>query len=483
MTFDKQFSKLVNQYEGTPRLQQEAVFKKSKKIKYLFTVPMFTVFYKTEGGNFTDEDIEDFKNNNESRLKEVFAKARNDIGKMGFPSMHANVVIDNINRHANAWATAHSKRKYMTIFWKENPNWIMGDDSDFYNEFSKMIVHEWAHLYMFNHSKAFKKVVLDYYNELRKEGEPSIKITDRETPTLYQEISNTTFAQLKKFIDSIKQISPFWSDAAKKYIFINNKLTPEIYDITLEHNLITNATLKKPVTLESLSTRNTIVKNPGDTVRVQKLASKFAIMAYDERDRRYEILVDYDKIADYLEEDPNVLFKNAQIDEYNKNNVNLDDQALKVQIAEEIKRHMMTFFGIMELNLKIRLGTEFKENVAVYLVLQYLKYLKKYTKFLNSDEIYDYLWMNNKFKPKDFSFEKKIRELLIAKKEKEIAENPVIQGEELLPIRKQMAQLVKWVRAYGMTNDDELWATGIEDFFKLPYKHRQRIVNMMMKGG
>ena len=43
--------------------------------------------------------------------KEVFAKARNDNGKMGFPSMHANVVIDNINRDPNAWGRAHSKRK------------------------------------------------------------------------------------------------------------------------------------------------------------------------------------------------------------------------------------------------------------------------------------------------------------------------------------------------------------------------------------
>ena len=33
-----------------------------------------------------------------------------------------------------------------------------------------------------------------------------------------------------------------------------------------------------------------------------------------------------------------------------------------------------------------------------------------------------------------------------------------------------------------MSNDDELWATGVEKFFKLPPEYRKVIINMIMSG-
>jgi hypothetical protein len=52
-------------------------------------------------------------------------------------------------------------------------------------------------------------------------------------------------------------------------------------------------------------------------------------------------------------------------------------------------------------------------------------------------------------------------------------------GDKKSPYREEMKDLVKWVDSYGMANDDELWATGVEDFLKLPPTHRKSILKLM----
>lgn len=44
---------------------------------------------------------------------------------------------------------------------------------------------------------------------------------------------------------------------------------------------------------------------------------------------------------------------------------------------------------------------------------------------------------------------------------------------------EKLADMVKWSRGYGMKNMDELWATGVEDFSKLPREHQKRILSLM----
>ena len=50
-------------------------------------------------------------------------------------------------------------------------------------------------------------------------------------------------------------------------------------------------------------------------------------------------------------------------------------------------------------------------------------------------------------------------------------------------IRKQLLPLVKWSRDYGLSNEDELWATGVEDFVKLPMEHKKAILDLMRVTG
>jgi len=48
----------------------------------------------------------------------------------------------------------------------------------------------------------------------------------------------------------------------------------------------------------------------------------------------------------------------------------------------------------------------------------------------------------------------------------------------------ELTKLVQWTRSYGLTNHHETWATGIDDFEKLPPYHRQRILQLMqVRGG
>jgi hypothetical protein len=54
-----------------------------------------------------------------------------------------------------------------------------------------------------------------------------------------------------------------------------------------------------------------------------------------------------------------------------------------------------------------------------------------------------------------------------------------LAGKEQSPFREQMKDLVKWVDSYGMSNNDELWATGVEEFLKLPSNHKKAILKLM----
>jgi hypothetical protein len=46
-------------------------------------------------------------------------------------------------------------------------------------------------------------------------------------------------------------------------------------------------------------------------------------------------------------------------------------------------------------------------------------------------------------------------------------------------IRVFLRDINNWPNEYGMSNNDELWATGIEHFSKLPPEHRKTIIKLM----
>ena len=56
-------------------------------------------------------------------------------------------------------------------------------------------------------------------------------------------------------------------------------------------------------------------------------------------------------------------------------------------------------------------------------------------------------------------------------------------GKSYEPHRNTMKELNNWVNSYGMSNNDEMWATAVEMFFKLPMEYRKVIIGMIMNGG
>lgn len=134
----------------------EVKFRKSNKYIHLADLPMFSIYIDKE---LSQEKLEEFKKSNHVN---EFTKARNTIHKIGFPSMHANVVITDLSKDVNpitgggvaGWAS--SWKRYMQL----DPLQVV----------DSVIVHEWAHLWMDNNGKEFINAVQVFYSYLQKKA-------------------------------------------------------------------------------------------------------------------------------------------------------------------------------------------------------------------------------------------------------------------------------------------------------------------------
>jgi hypothetical protein len=145
-------------------------FRKSAVLEHQYDIPMFSVFIKKDLLNdptYIDEEVR--LNVKSKRIKHVFELARNYIHKLGFPSMHSNVVVADLSKVKNqntgkssvaVGGAAYEKGKYMEVDY----NSLV--DSPYYA--TQIIIHEWAHLWMFNNSSNFKKAVKQHYDHILK---------------------------------------------------------------------------------------------------------------------------------------------------------------------------------------------------------------------------------------------------------------------------------------------------------------------------
>jgi predicted SprT family Zn-dependent metalloprotease len=138
---------------------------------------MFSVF---ADNTLPEETITALKDSS-SQLKSYLQQARTKIHQFGFPSMHANIVIKDLSEHVNqntgekgdAAGLAHSKGKYMTLGLK-----YALEPTDYTQT---VIIHEWAHLWMFNNSEGFKTAVREYYNKILNTSRTKITPGDVST--------------------------------------------------------------------------------------------------------------------------------------------------------------------------------------------------------------------------------------------------------------------------------------------------------------
>lgn len=192
-------------------LIEGGTFRSSQKNIHMMDLPMFSLFYdKTLGGTFNM-----FASTMDNELSNIFQQARARIQKMGFPSMHANVVFKNLNKAAEmrfrktrTVGTAHGnpkhKRKSKEDEGKASLRY-MELDADFiydldnpseYERLISVIVHEWAHLWMFQNTKTFRNAVMEFYNQLYQQYSPDAKpikfILDKQTKENVAKLVNWT---------------------------------------------------------------------------------------------------------------------------------------------------------------------------------------------------------------------------------------------------------------------------------------------------
>jgi hypothetical protein len=192
-------------------LNEGGLFRSSLKNIHMIDLPMFSLFYdKTLGGTFNM-----FASTMDDELRNIFQQARTRIQKMGFPSMHVNVVFKNLNKAAEmrvrktrTVGIAHGNPKYRKKFKEDGGKTslrYMELDADFiydlddpseYERLISAIVHEWAHLWMFQNTKTFRSAVMTFYNDLYKQYDPSTNsikfILDKQTKDNVAKLVNWT---------------------------------------------------------------------------------------------------------------------------------------------------------------------------------------------------------------------------------------------------------------------------------------------------
>jgi hypothetical protein len=145
----------------------EAKFRKSKYNTHYKDFPMFSLFYENDLSSrlgISEEELRNTLDTNLPKITEILGNAKNEIGRMGFPSMHANVVLSDLSKIKNpntggsVGGIALPSRRYMKLDYKN----FMG-----LNLFSKeLVVHEWAHLWMMGNSKAFREAIFQAYRKV-----------------------------------------------------------------------------------------------------------------------------------------------------------------------------------------------------------------------------------------------------------------------------------------------------------------------------
>ena len=404
---------------------QEAKFRKSKKVAHLADVPMFSIF--------VDADIvhriphkETFINN----ITEGCKAARKRITKMGFPAMKTNIVIKDLakrkNQNTGGGVAGYAQRKgnYMAIDGKYTAE-------NNHEELVDIIVHEWAHLWMFNNSKGFKKAIMDYYQLLKGYSDEGEKPSKWDEPESYTDHANYGYKQEdavwthvnKQFYNLIKwrwaelaggafpDPDDMWDSTVDSWEDFENKARGNIYSMLhkVYGILLDNDSPPPP--------------------EIDKMADKYIMPALPE-------------VEKYL----NKKLENFKYD--------VKDAVEETgRPPHEVAHELMYNDDLADLGM----GTTDENYQKIYNVI---------------GRIYPRVDLPERF---TYSADQVIQ----ARKRKFAHKHEDFAGKRFNKTREDAARLVRWSRAYGMSNDDELWATGIEHFMKLPKDHKAKIMQLM----
>jgi len=350
---------------------------------------MFSVFYENSLASsigLTDAELAHKLKVNLGRIGQLLADAKRDIGAIGFPSMHCNLIIANLQdvenfntglKQGGVGGTAFRSRRYMKIDYESLMYFSEGT--------KKIIVHEWAHLWMFGHSKEFNETVTKLYNEVLKTIPSKVK---------HEEVFKREFLRIRAY-------TTYTINSMAKIPDIMRLMNGMDYDEDEAKNKISNRIME--VIVKSLTSLK---------IKDDKIHSIHDDLLVDSDNIAY---VFFDSIVDNLSDDSDQAYSILEQDIENNNFAKLACAGMQTNVIE--------------------------------IILNKIKEL--YLKFSSKRVV-----------PKS-----KLETLL--------------QGKAGMHFKEFLNKMVNWNNAYGLSSPDELWATAIDDFFKLPMTHRRIIINLM----
>lgn len=455
-------------------LIREGKFSKSSKVYHLLTLPMFTVYVLRDDLDKLSE-YPQFEN----VIKNACAEARRILTKIGFPSMHANILLTDLSKEVNHLTGAAGevagyavrKSKYMQV----DINQILNQDF-----LTSIIIHEWAHLWMYNNSNGFKTAVKVYYNFLLNENRNKLSLPD---VTLTQEDSDRVFKVMSK--NWIPTINRLFSKTSKSETVLN--------DYILKYNTIGINNIEfvpHLTTIYCTSDKSFSDVSVGDTIYASKVSSGWILGSYNNSGKPNrigrEIVIPFDQLLTYVKEGPKEIEDkiNERIDHF------------KTKSNRELIKLVMTYLrSIVESSVESSLidlhihdyrsynYAEFVDSAVEILLPNFLDYLRNIVRVPDLGiNAYSTFWVDPSHEA-GVSFIKTVSGILRSsirrKKSKEVGELTNLSGKANVQYRAQMKTLINWVDSYGLSDDHELWATGIEYFAKLPNNHRSAIFNLM----
>ena len=489
MNYKDFYKSLYNKQQAHQALDEEK-FKRRKNLTHVADVPMFSIYVADAVG----KDPNNAKLINIESIKRDLSDARNEIHKIGFPSMHVNVVIDDIKKSYPLVTGGAAGLAVQNQFMVINVHNL--------DETKRIAVHEWAHLWMAQKPKLFKKAILDVYNNIMSVA--SSKTVDVTYDDLLSGESSPKYklaAHLAKLVpDKIShRMLDYWSNYfsflmfdkrfSSQYRLFGKKFTKNLVD-ALPMGLRFETTIKQPITMMSLSRGGSIVLPADSKVYVEK-GNSLWIVGTEQTDVTYEGVVKYENAekmfgSDMYDKIDQVLKLRSSVDKMSK-------KQLESEILFDMKYNIRNTFKMMvdryipgykPSNKEYATLEMWAEKYVYPMYLYVLRNTKEYNKVndFNASERYSYFWIQNKLRPADVSFMRFSsfiynRELM---SKQHTQGDRALTGGEHSDTRKILAQLVEWVNEYGLSNNLELWATAIELFFNLPFKYRTTIVKLMV---
>jgi hypothetical protein len=467
-------------------LLREGQFRKSSKVVHLKDYPMFSFFYSKDLGEDQIKDLTD------SRFLDMmgrkFETARREITSMGFPSMHNNVVIkdlsEDVNRNTGGRTSGYSSSHYTAIDY----NTAMKNTA----YLGTTIVHEWAHDFMRKKSKAFKKAIMDYYKS--KVGNIDIG-KEKYLPKEYSSIKefNRSVLYDKRVLDNMVKSFGYllYDDMVKAYFFKRRKMNRENLEY-LPHRTLTWLTLKDDTSFYNYS-RQRFVAPSGSRVSMwnNSGATLWFLTAYDNKGHSYDMNENgntFEELLQYVVEDEKEIFKiikskvkdtdkdilKSKILNQFKGSLERSLEDLLRGISSELKEKGITIDQNTK-KWKVQIEEYAKENVENIIFPKFLK-LPKILK--DPKHIYAELWSSNELKDPNKTFGDFFYPIVLDSIS--IKQSSNFSGKEYNDIRNIMSNMNVWHDAYGLSNENEIWATAIDNFFKLPIGIRREIVSLMM---